>query len=266
MRLTVHSRRNIQHLRSGFTLIELSIVLVIIGLIVGSVLVGRDLIQASAIRATISQKEKFDTAVQTFRLKYNCLPGDCPNVAQFGWTQPFAGFGIVAGNGLIESTNGAAQASHIVPGAETAYFWRQLSLSNLIADAILEPKSTSLLGVDNLEILNPDALRNYLPVSKLNEATFWMVYNMNSQNYYSMFGLIKVQFSYDPKYTFSPVVARQIDQKIDDGMPYTGNVFGLRVSFFYINVVADGNCADGVTFNYLNTELPGCGLSFKASF
>ena len=39
----------------GFTLIELSIVLVIIGLIIGGVLVGRDMIHAAQIRATISQ-------------------------------------------------------------------------------------------------------------------------------------------------------------------------------------------------------------------
>ena len=64
------------HPRSGFTLVELSIVLVIIGLIAGGVLVGRDLIEAAAIRQQITQVERFKTAVQTFRTKYNGLPGD----------------------------------------------------------------------------------------------------------------------------------------------------------------------------------------------
>ena len=41
--------------RQGFTLIELSIVLVVIGLVVGGVLVGQDLIRAAGVRATISQ-------------------------------------------------------------------------------------------------------------------------------------------------------------------------------------------------------------------
>jgi prepilin-type N-terminal cleavage/methylation domain-containing protein len=45
-------------LSAGFTLIEISIVLVIIGLIVGGVLVGHDLIRAAGVRATISQVEK----------------------------------------------------------------------------------------------------------------------------------------------------------------------------------------------------------------
>src|ERR1700735_3583176 len=60
----------------GFTLIELSIVLVIIGLIVGGILVGQDLIKAAETRAQISQIEKYNSAVNTFRGKFGGLPGD----------------------------------------------------------------------------------------------------------------------------------------------------------------------------------------------
>jgi len=59
---------------SGFTLIELSIVLVIIGLIVGGVLVGRDLISAASVRAQITQIEKYQQAVNAFRDKYGGVP------------------------------------------------------------------------------------------------------------------------------------------------------------------------------------------------
>ena len=64
---------------SAFTLLELSIVLVIIGLIVGGVMVGRDLIEASKIRAQVTQFSDIETQINTFNVKYNCLPGDCPN-------------------------------------------------------------------------------------------------------------------------------------------------------------------------------------------
>ena len=73
---------------SGFTLIELSIVLVIIGLIVGGVLVGQNLIAAATVRAQITQIEKYNQAVNTFYGKYQALPGDM-NVAtasQYGFT------------------------------------------------------------------------------------------------------------------------------------------------------------------------------------
>jgi prepilin-type N-terminal cleavage/methylation domain-containing protein len=48
--------------KTGFTLIELSIVLVIIGLVVGGVLVGKDLIFAAQVRRAVSEAESFNTA------------------------------------------------------------------------------------------------------------------------------------------------------------------------------------------------------------
>src|SRR4051812_42973611 len=80
----------------GFTLIELSIVLVIVGLLVGGVLTGNDLINAAKIRATVSQQEKFDAAVNTFRGKYDCVPGDCKNATKFGFATDGNGDGQVS--------------------------------------------------------------------------------------------------------------------------------------------------------------------------
>ena len=68
----------------AFTLIELSVVLVIIGLIVGGVLVGQDLIHAATIRATITQKERFSTAANTFRTKFGDVPGSLVNPTALG--------------------------------------------------------------------------------------------------------------------------------------------------------------------------------------
>jgi prepilin-type N-terminal cleavage/methylation domain-containing protein len=73
----------------GFTLIELSIALIIIGLIVGGILVGQDMINAAATRAQIAQIEKYQTAANTFYTKYGYLPGDIPAI-------PAAQFGLIA--------------------------------------------------------------------------------------------------------------------------------------------------------------------------
>jgi prepilin-type N-terminal cleavage/methylation domain-containing protein len=56
----------------GFTLIELSIVLVIIGLIVGGVLGGRELVKQAELRKVLKEAEQFKTAANAFRAKYNC--------------------------------------------------------------------------------------------------------------------------------------------------------------------------------------------------
>jgi prepilin-type N-terminal cleavage/methylation domain-containing protein len=92
----------------GFTLIELSIVLVIIGLIVGGVLVGQDLIRAAEVRAQITQIEKFNTAVNTFHGKFGALPGDMDalTAANFGFTARGLYAGEGDGNGIIEGVQG----------------------------------------------------------------------------------------------------------------------------------------------------------------
>lgn len=63
----------------GFTLIELSIVLVIIGLIAGGILVGGALIRTAEIHRIIREIEDYKAAVNTFQTKYNGLPGDLIN-------------------------------------------------------------------------------------------------------------------------------------------------------------------------------------------
>jgi prepilin-type N-terminal cleavage/methylation domain-containing protein len=83
--------------KTGFTLIEMSIVLAIIGALIGGILVGKDLIHAAEIRATIGQYDEFNNATNAFKLKYNCLPGDCSHVIDFGFDPASAG----NGDGLI---------------------------------------------------------------------------------------------------------------------------------------------------------------------
>jgi prepilin-type N-terminal cleavage/methylation domain-containing protein len=123
--------------KSGFTLIELSIVLVIIGLIVGGVLVGRDLISAAVVPAQISQIEKYQQAVNTFKGKYGYLPGDIPEpyASQFGFVARGAYAGTGDGKGIMEGiTSYAASANkgHCPGSGENILIWRELSDTRLI--------------------------------------------------------------------------------------------------------------------------------------
>ncbi|WP_152054195.1 type II secretion system protein [Tautonia marina] len=128
--------------RAGFTLIELSIVLVIIGLVAGGVLLGRDLIEAAETRSIMSQLERYEVAVSTFRTKYNCLPGDCPIATQLGlgpngngnkgidavwdYETDYATFRDIIDGGSY----------HVQYSAEASKFWVHLSTSGLIKESI----------------------------------------------------------------------------------------------------------------------------------
>lgn len=65
--------------RSGFTLVELSVVLVIISLLVGAIIAGTTLIRAARVKSVTSDKEAYQNAMLAFRDKYSALPGDMAN-------------------------------------------------------------------------------------------------------------------------------------------------------------------------------------------
>ncbi len=68
---------------SAFTLIELAIVLVIVGLLIGGVLTGRDLINQARIAAAVRQLQDYNTSINTYYLKYKALPGDHAGATSF---------------------------------------------------------------------------------------------------------------------------------------------------------------------------------------
>src|SRR6187401_2595076 len=62
--------------QSGFTLIEIAIVLVIIGLLLGGVLKGQELITGARVRNLIQQQDGVKAAFFGFQDRYRALPGD----------------------------------------------------------------------------------------------------------------------------------------------------------------------------------------------
>ena len=91
--------------QKGFTLVELSMVIVIVGLLVGGVLVGRDLIEASKIRNVVSQLKKIETAKNTFIGKYGALPGDIRNATVFALSAAGANCTDANGDGMADTEN-----------------------------------------------------------------------------------------------------------------------------------------------------------------
>ena len=115
--------------QAGFTLVELAIVMIIIGLLIGGVLKGQQLITNAQIAATVAQIKGIDAATTSFRDMYNALPGDMltpttrlPNCAAALCATPGNG------NGTLTNTPG------VVPtiGNEGGVFFVHLAAAGLL--------------------------------------------------------------------------------------------------------------------------------------
>lgn len=96
----------------GFTLVEVSIVLVIIGLILGGILQGQSLIRSMQVKDVMSIIKDLQTSSQYFKERYHYLPGDWPFTAN---EIPNVGLGAGGnGNGLITGAEVALVPNHLV--------------------------------------------------------------------------------------------------------------------------------------------------------
>jgi len=212
--------------QKGFTLIELSIVLVIIGLIVGGVLVGQDLIKAAEIRATIGQVEKYNSAVNTFRAKYNGIPGDLAQITagSFGLLQltNAAAVGQGDGNGLIEGGG----AGGVIPLGETLAFWRHMSDASLI-DGQLGVTGNSLIVVATGATTGAvTTVSQSLPDSRTSPTNSFVAYAVGGLNFFQLMPITGITGNaYTAGTTaMTPIAAFNMDNKLDDGLPVTGIV------------------------------------------
>ena len=114
----------------GFTLVELAIVMVIMGLLVSGAVAGKSLYHTSQIRATITEIENSTLAVKNFTLQYGAIPGDINNATSL-WPDS----GTKNGN-----NDGKIDAS------ESFRAWEQLALAKMIAGHYSGVGPSVLLG------------------------------------------------------------------------------------------------------------------------
>lgn len=111
--------------QSGFTLIELAIVLVIIGLLLGGVLKGQELINSAKVKNFSADFRNIPVFIYAYQDKFKALPGDDAGVVAHVNGTVTTGTGV--GNGQLDGRwNDASAAS-----SETALFWQHVRLAGL---------------------------------------------------------------------------------------------------------------------------------------
>jgi prepilin-type N-terminal cleavage/methylation domain-containing protein len=234
--------------QKGFTLVELAIVMTIIGLLIGGILKGQELMQNARLTATIAQVKAYEAALTTFQDKYSAKPGDMasastrlpgcgtttPNPCNPATATPGAGDDIV---GLPTwATAWGTQATN-TPAArtvtdETTLFWAHLLLADLISGVTNAAITGTTIGVNTTH-----------PAAKINGA-FVVGYSNGTTLLPAAptgaatapAGLVLMLLDSPTRLpsavasttgglgALTPARAAQIDRKMDDGNPNLGYV------------------------------------------
>jgi prepilin-type N-terminal cleavage/methylation domain-containing protein len=259
MYLIAHSRTR------AFSLVELSIVLVILGLLVGGVLAGQSLIRAAELRAVTTEYARFTTARQSFRDKYFALPGDMNNATQFWGRQNSNADCVTNSSAAVNASAGTcdgngdgqiAWAAAASQSGEFLQYWRQLAFAGQI-----EGSYTGLAAGCNFCMPASAA-----PKSKLTNGYWNPIYlgtqSGNPQWYDANYGSVLFMgaiASYASSPVLKPEEAWNIDTKLDDGKPTTGKVFSWKSS---INAGCTTADTAGAAYK-LDTSGISCSLIFS---
>lgn len=255
----------------GFSLVELSIVLVILGLLTGGILAGQSLIRAAELRAVSAEQQRYSIASSTFRDKYFALAGDMSNATRF-WNRATStsdcatnSSSAVATPGTCDGDNNGrfAGAAGANLSGELFQFWRQLALAGLIEGSYSGLQGPNGATSHHMVIgsnIPPSKMGNagwgarYLNQSAAHADTFSMDYGN-----YLQFGGQRVDDNYAAVLT--PEEAWNIDTKMDDGRPAFGNIIARLWP-------TCTDAANGSTFTAsyeLSAKTVGCVLMFRNS-
>ncbi len=202
--------------KRGFTLIELSIVLVIISLIVGGVIGGKSLINSARIQNAISDVEGLKVAINNFKLQYDAYPGDLIDAWDYFGSTCDANAERCNGNGDFKLTDTYEQNNGL----------RHLYLADLIPFAATGNSTSggyTALGENVMPApFDGGAYTLGTAEAEADDGLNW--YNSSVIGNIIIMGSIADQRVVGPALT--PRQAESIDKKMDDGNGHTGKVAG----------------------------------------
>ncbi|NCT40734.1 MAG: prepilin-type N-terminal cleavage/methylation domain-containing protein [Alphaproteobacteria bacterium] len=206
----------------GFTLVELAVVMIIIGLLIGGILKGQELITNARVTSSASQVEAMGAAYNSFRDQYNAIPGDMATAqARIGTCgNQVAACNDGDGDGRIGVNVGAAGALAANSAAgEPGNFYGQLLASGLITSM----DGTAVLSFGNQFPTAPIG-GGFLVGDTRTGVTEFLAADMRPGIYVVLNGVTGAVADGDG--ALNPQQAANIDRRLDDGLASAGTVIG----------------------------------------
>ncbi len=217
-------------MKQGFSLVELSVVLVIMGLLTGGVVASQEVIRAAELRSVMKDKEFYINAALTFKEKYGFLPADIPNATDIWGISSACPLGTGAGAyasqpddpKLTCNGNGDGMIATIEfhDYGQNKYQWEWNMAFHHLANA-------ELIGHD---IYNQGAY----PESEINPGT-WIFCSEDIQGWgfkprlklATSAGASAGNCNYRAKTGINSQEAWSLDMKYDDGIPSAGTMMAI---------------------------------------
>jgi prepilin-type N-terminal cleavage/methylation domain-containing protein len=152
----------------GFTLIEIAIVLVIIGLLLGGVLKGQELIYNQKIKTTYDNYRQYTAAMYGYQDRYRALPGDDAKANTRGFVSTGPGIAIGNGDGIIGGTAGTTCAA---AGGETCQANYHMRLAGFLSGTGITSATHPFGGV--VELVAPGSIAGFVPVWTAPTSVCW---------------------------------------------------------------------------------------------
>jgi hypothetical protein len=217
---------------TGFTLAEVALVLVVVGLLLGGIMKGQEMVAQGKIKHAIADINGVSAAMYAYHDRYRALPGDDKGSSRWGFTPPPS-----AGNGVIEGTY-ASKA----PTDESRLVWEHLRRAGFVAGSGNENPFNAVFGKIGVQTGDGSGAA---PKGVLGTADNTDLFT----------GLLVCSASLPDK------IAISVDAQLDDGRGKTGSVRANRTTDKQnqgngkgnagwnpiVNDVADDYAEDGVT-------------------
>lgn len=269
-------------MKNGFSLVELSIVLVILGLLVGGILAGKSLIRAAELRSAVAEYGRYYTAAKTFRDKYFAVPGDFSDASRF-WGRMNSNADCATNSSASVASTGACDgdgggtlpwtnSGAVSTAQEMHQFWRHLNLAGLIEGNYSGLAGPTLNSADVVPGTNS-------PISKLGNAgwgagqlvcgsgaaCYATLTSVSAYPPYLMLGARVTTGGNVPKNpAMKPEESWNIDTKLDDGLPASGRVIAYWGWVNGCTTSATNTDATG-TYNLASSTIS-CSLFFLNAF
>ena len=242
-----------QRARRGFSLLEMSVVIALMGLVAGVILVSQGIQKRNEMRTVLVDANAYSIAIQQFQMKYNALPGDfpdatniwgalttCPSDSGLGQNKTCDG----NGNGVINQAVPLPQQTATSEDKQCEQYraWQQLSLAKLVKaeftgiSGLKDMSNNPICGANSVPSVNvPDgpvkgsgfSIDSFGNFDANQTSADW--FNGSYDNALIFGGAL------NGKNTDGPILktdtAKEIDAKADDGFASTGNIRAPRAAF-----------------------------------